>query len=76
MKQDLRAQRVNFRFNPEFSGLKMWFIHMGGICAADFTCSTARYVQNRKRSAGTAAYWAVAWFPLSGERAHNYIDKP
>lgn len=49
---------------------------MGGICAADFTCSTARYVQNRKRSAGTAAYWAVAWFPLSGERAHNYIDKP
>lgn len=52
MKQDLRAQRVNFRFNPEFSGLKMWFIHIGGegeICAADFTCSTARYVQNRKR---------------------------
>lgn len=30
MKQDLRAQRVNFRFNPEFSGLKMWFIHIGG----------------------------------------------
>lgn len=50
MKQDLRAQRVNFRFNPEFSGLKMWFTHIGGeICAADFTCSTARYVQNRER---------------------------
>lgn len=55
MKQDLRAQRMNFRFNLEFSGLKMWFIHIGGgeiameTCAADFTCSTARYVQNRER---------------------------
>lgn len=54
MKQDLRPQRANVRFNPEFSGLKMWFIHIGGeivmeTCTADFTCSSARYVHNRER---------------------------